>query len=227
MKNVIITGASGMVGGLILQECLERGDVGRVTVLVRRTLGITHPKLREVIHSDFTHFEPDSDFLRDQQVAYFCIGVYTGTVDRERFRQITVDYPRFFAEALLAASGPQLAFCLLSGQGADRSEKSRIAFAKDKGIAENHLLGLGFERVHLFRPGFIYPVTPRAEPNFSYRFMRWLYPNFLSKVYPNIGLTSVQLAAVMTEVGLRGGSLDTYENRDLRQHPRATSEAPI
>ncbi len=225
MKNVIITGSSGMVGGLILQECLDRADVAKVTTVGRRSSGIKHPKLREVIHKDFLHFDPQSDWLQNQQVCYFCIGVYTGTVDRERFREITVDYTRLFAEALKAANGTDISFCFLSGQGADSSEKSRVAFAKDKGIAENTLKRLSFSKLHIFRPGYIYPVTPRQEPNFTYRIMRWLYPRLMVKIYPNIGLTSAQLAATMTEVGLNGGDLETYENNEIRLHPAAAAHA--
>lgn len=62
-------------------------------------------------------------------------------------------------------------------------------------MAENALLRLGFPRIHLFRPGYIYPVTPRNEPNVWLRIFRSLYPVF-RRVYPNIGVASDDLAIV-------------------------------
>ena len=52
MKNIIITGSTGMVGNAALKKCLARKDVGKVTAIVRRSSGITHPKLTEVIVHD-------------------------------------------------------------------------------------------------------------------------------------------------------------------------------
>ena len=66
--------------------------------------------------------------------------------------------------------------------GADTSEKSSVMFAKDKGIAENFLFNLKFHRTYSFRPGYIYPVTKRNEPNFGYKLTRLLYKPFLSKI---------------------------------------------
>ena len=52
MKNVIITGASGMVGGIILREALNSSDVAKVTSIVRRSSAQKHPKLQEIVHDD-------------------------------------------------------------------------------------------------------------------------------------------------------------------------------
>ncbi len=97
---------------------------------------------------------------------------------------------------------------------ADSTEKSRILFAREKGIAENYLLSLNF-KTHIFRPGYIYPETPRKEPNFSYKLMRVLYKP-ISAIYPNIGLKSTQLAAKMVEIGLLGSEKTIFENADIR-----------
>src|SRR5260370_37160039 len=79
---------------------------------------------------------------------------------------------------------PNAAFSFLSGSGADPTGKSRIAFARYKGEAENGLLAAGFPSVYLFRPAYIYPVQPRKEPNFSYRLLRTIYPAF-QLLFPN------------------------------------------
>jgi uncharacterized protein YbjT (DUF2867 family) len=217
MPRVLLIGATGMVGGHALELCLRREDVTEVTALVRRPTGQNSSKLREVIHSDFGSYDGARDALRSQDLALFCLGAYTGTLPDEEFRRITVDFVLAFAQAL-ASESPNAAVCLLSGQGADPSEKSRMSFARYKGAAEKALLAAGLPRVHIFRPGYIYPTTARQEPNFGYRAMRALYP-VTRRLYPNIGISSADLARVMVEVGLRGSPEHTdpvFENRAIR-----------
>ena len=216
-KGVIITGATGMVGGCALRICLENPDVSLVTVMGRRRTGINHTRLREVIVEDFRDYSALEDALESQDVALFCLGAYTGAVPDDLFRKITVDYTVAFAKALHKVS-PQAAFCFLSGQGADQTEKSRISFARYKGAAEKALLDMGFSRVHIFRPGYIYPVTPRKEPNLMYTISRFLYP-VLRRVYRNIGIPSENLAAAMVHSGLYGTGENenpVLENKDIR-----------
>jgi uncharacterized protein YbjT (DUF2867 family) len=216
-KNVIITGATGMVGGCALRICLENPDASLVTVIGRSRTGINHTKLREVVVEDFTDYSASADTLENQDVALFCLGAYTGAVPDDLFREITVDYTIAFAKALHKVS-PQATFCFLSGQGADQTEKSRMSFARYKGAAEKALLDIGFSSVHIFRPGYIYPVTPRKEPNLMYTISRFLYP-VLRRVYPNVGIASENLAAAMVRAGLYGTGENqnpVLENKDIR-----------
>ena len=215
MKNVMITGATGMTGGLILTQCLNSNDIGKVTVIVRQPTGITHEKLTEIIHRDFSDFSPMASCFRDQDIAYFCLGVYTGAVDRELFKTITVDYTKAFAQTLKQNS-PHATFCFLSGQGADQSGKSRMIFARDKGVAERNLISTAFDQLYIFRPAYIYPVFHRAEPNFSYRVMRFLYP-VMKRIYADGVIPSTDLAAAMFVTGLKGAGKLVLENKDIRE----------
>ncbi len=217
-KSIVIVGATGMVGGHALEIGLAHPEVSSVTVIGRRSTGVEDAKLREVIHSDFADCAPIAEALSGHDVAVFCIGAYTGAVSDAELRKVTVEYAAEFARALHMES-PQAAFCFLSGQGADQSEKSRIAFARYKGMAENALLRAGFPRVHLFRPGYIYPTVKRKEPTWSYRLFRFLYP-VVRHVYPNIGISSEDLARAMVLVGLDGtlgGEGPVLENRAIRR----------
>lgn len=215
--KILMTGGTGMVGGLALRDCLRRPEVTEITSIGRRPTGLEDPKLTEVLHKDFTDFGPIASRFEQCDVALFCLGAYTGAVPDWELREVTVDYTVAFADALSAAS-PEAAVCFLSGQGADPTGRSRIAFARYKGEAENALLERGFPRVHIFRPGYIYPVTPRREPNFGYRIFRWLYPA-VRRLYPNIGIPSDDLARAMVDAGLHGTPdhpAPILENRDIR-----------
>lgn len=124
-----------------------------------------------------------ADALLGQDAAVYCLGTYTGTVSDAELRAITADYTIEFAR-VLHSSSPNAAFSFLSGNGADPTGRSRLAFARYKGQAEKALLAAGFPRVYLFRPAYIYPVQPRKEPNFSYRLLRAVYPVF-RLLFPN------------------------------------------
>ncbi len=170
-KRLVIVGATGMVGGYALRYALDHPAVGRATSIARRKLGISHPKLTEVLHRDFADCSALAETLAGQDAAVFCLGAYTGAVSDAELRTITVDYTVEFAR-VLRGSSPGAAFSFLSGNGADPTGRSRIPYARYKGEAENALLAAGFPRVYLFRPAYIYPVEPRKEPTFSYRLLR-------------------------------------------------------
>jgi len=206
-----------MVGGYALRYALENSAVGSVTVIGRRNLGISHAKLKEVLHRDFADCSALADVLSGQNAAVFCLGAYTGVISDAELRKITVDYTIEFAR-VFCASSPDAAFSFLSDSGADSTGRSRMAFARYKGEAEKTLLSAGFASVYIFRPAYIYPVEPRKEPNFSYRLLRGIYPAF-RVLFPNQVIRADDLAHAMVDVSLRKtqerqGMI--FENRDIR-----------
>jgi uncharacterized protein YbjT (DUF2867 family) len=214
--RLVVIGATGMVGGYALRYALENVAVGSVTAIARRKLKISHPKLNEIVHRDFADCSALAEALSAQDAAVFCLGAYTGAVSDAELRRVTVDYTIEFAR-VLRGSSPNAAFSFLSGSGADPTGRSRIAFARCKGEAENALLAAGFPHVYLFRPAYIYPVEPREEPNFSYRLLRAIYPAF-RLLFPNQVIRADDLARAMVDVGIRGTERGgpVFENRDIQ-----------
>ena len=216
-KRLAVVGATGMVGKYALRYALENSAVGSVTSIGRSNVGISHPKLTEVLHRDFADCSALAQTLSGQDAAIFCLGVYTGAVSDAELHTITVDYTVEFAR-VLRSSSPAAAFSFLSGSGADQTGRSRMPFARYKGEAENALLAAGFPHVYLFRPAYIYPVEPRKEPNFSYRLLRQIYPIF-RVLFPNQviradDLARAMVAVVASEIGRSRGPV--FENRDIR-----------
>jgi uncharacterized protein YbjT (DUF2867 family) len=216
-KSLVIVGASGMVGGHALRCSIENSAVGSVTSIGRRKLGISHPKLTDVLHRDFSDCSALAGTLLGQDAAVFCLGTYTGSVSDAELRTTTVDYTIEFAR-VLHGSSPNAAFSFLSGNGADPTGRSRIPFARYKGMAENALLAAGFPHVYIFRPAYIYPVEPRKEPNFSYRILRAIYPAF-RLLFPNQVIRADDLAWAMVDsavcgIGEHRGPV--FENREIR-----------
>ena len=216
-NRLVIVGATGMVGGYALRYALENPAVRTVTSIGRRKLGISHPKLREILHGDFADCSALAEVLSTQSAAVFCLGAYTGAVSYAELRSITVDYTIEFAR-VLRRSSPHAALSFLSGSGADPTGRSRVAFARYKGEAEKALLAQGFPFIYIFRPAYIYPVEPRKEPNFGYRLLRAIYPAF-RVLFPNQVIRVDDLARAMIDIAIRGTgerrSL-VLENHDIR-----------
>jgi uncharacterized protein YbjT (DUF2867 family) len=215
--RLAIVGATGMVGGYALRHALDLPAVERVTSIGRRKTGISHPKLDEVPHQDFSDCSALVQTLAGQDAAVFCLGTYTGSVTDVEMRTITVDYTVEFAR-VFRGSSPDASFSFLSGSGADPTGRSHMAFARYKGEAEKALFGSGFPRLYIFRPAYIYPVEPRKEPNLSYRLLRSVYPVF-HLLFPNQVIRADDLAKAMVDIAIRTGAGTErviLENRDIR-----------
>ncbi len=215
--HLVLVGATGMVGGYALRYALEHPAVETVTAIGRRTLGISHAKLNEILHPNFGDCSALAESLSHQDAAIFCLGAYTGTVSDAKLRTITVGYTVEFAR-VLHTSSPGAEFVFLSGRGADPTGKSRIAFARYKGEAESALLAAGFQAVYIFRPAYIYPVKPRKEPNLGYRLLRAIYPVFRMS-FPSQVIRADDLARVMVDVAVRRTKerrASVFENNDIR-----------
>lgn len=223
-KRLVIVGATGMVGGYALRYALEHPKTENVTVIGRKKIGLSHPKLKEVLHQDFADCSSLVDVLSNQDAIVFCLGAYTGVVSIDELRRITVDYTIEFAR-VLDISSPNAAFAFLSGMGADPTGQSRVSFARYKGEAENALIAAKFPHVYIFRPAYIYPVELRKEPNFSYRLLRRIYPVF-RMLFPNLVIRADDLAHAMVDAAVQGtgeSQVQIFENRDIRNRVKSSN----
>ena len=201
-----------MVGGQALQLALDHPDIREVRTLGRKVVNQSHPKLKQWTAEDLGSYK-DANCFTGVDTLLFCVGAYTGALKEAAFRHVNVDIPYAIAKQL-QVHAPQANFCLLSGQGADRTEKSRVQFAREKGIIENKLSALGLGGFATFRPGYIYPVKKREEPNWMYTVSRRIYP--LLKRNTNMSIPSDALAHAMLTVGLKPIEQEVWENAQMR-----------
>ena len=176
-KRIVIVGATGMVGGYALRYALENSAVGSVTSIGRKKIGISHPKLSEVQHRDFSDCSALAGTLLGQDAAVFCLGTYTGSVSDAELRTTTVDYTIEFAR-VLHGSSPEAAFSFLSRNGADQIGKSPIPFARYKGEAENALLAAGLSPCLHISTRVYLPRGAAQGTELQYRLLRATYPVF-------------------------------------------------
>lgn len=210
--KVIITGATGMVGEGVLLECLSRPEVEEVLVVNRRPGGVSHEKLKEVIHADFFDLQPLESKLSGYDACFFCLGVSSVGMSREEYRHLTYDLTLNMAQ-LLAKLNPDTTFCYVTGKGTDSTEKGRVAWARVKGATENALMRL-LKNTYPFRPGFLKATPGQKNVLKYYHYLEWLYP-FGRSLYPSGFCTLQELGRAMIHVSIHGYSKSIIEVADV------------
>jgi uncharacterized protein YbjT (DUF2867 family) len=152
--NVVLFGATGMVGQGVLRECLQDPSVERVLAIGRSAAGQRHDKLRELVVRDFADFSSIERDLSGYDACFFCLGITSAGMSEADYRRVTYDIAMAAARALVKLN-PGMTFIFVSGAGADSSEKGRVMWARVKGQTENALLALPFKGVYVFRPAAI------------------------------------------------------------------------
>ena len=210
--TAIITGATGMVGEGVLIECLKHPDVEKVLVINRKPGGVSHPKLREIVHTDFFDLAPIEEQLSGYSACFFCLGVSSVGMSKEEYRHVTYDLTLNVAR-LLAKLNPEMTFCYVTGAGTDSSEQGRVAWARVKGATENALLRL-FKRAYMFRPGFMKATPGQKNVKSYYKYFAWLYP--IGRVlYPAGFCTLREVGLAMIQAASKGYSKQILEVKDI------------
>jgi uncharacterized protein YbjT (DUF2867 family) len=215
--KVILFGATGMVGQGVLRECLLAPDVDRVLVVGRRPSGVTHEKVVELVHSDFSDFAPVEGALSGYDACFFCLGVSSAGTGEAEYTRVTHDFTLAAASALARVS-EGMTFIYVSGAGTDSSERGRSMWARVKGRTENALLRLPFKAACMFRPAFIQPMHGIVSRTRSYRVLyavaRPLYP-ILRWLAPGWVTTTEKVGKAMLHVARHGVSKAALESSDI------------
>ena len=216
--NVVLFGATGMVGQGVLRECLLAPDVESVAAIGRTATGIAHPKLRDIVHRDLMDYRAIENQLSGFDACFFCLGVTSAGMTEEDYSRITYGITMAAAETL-ARLNPQMTFVYVSGVGTDSTERGRTMWARVKGRTENALLRLPFRAAYMFRPGFIEPRFGVKSRTSSYRIFyaitRQLFP-ILRRAFPSQVLATDEIGQAMLIVARRGAPKHVLEPKDIR-----------
>lgn len=215
--KVIITGSTGMVGRSTLNECLANDKLKQVLIINRRTLGISHLKLKEIIHSDFTDFSKLTNEFKDYDACFHCMGVTSLGKDEAEFSKFTYDITKSLADTCYEANR-DMVFNYVSGQGTDSSEKGKTMWARVKGRTENYILNKGFKDAYMFRLGALIPEREVSSGTGWYKYiyivLKPLYP--LIKKIPSV-TTSSKFGKAMINTVNANQELKHLEGKDINE----------
>jgi uncharacterized protein YbjT (DUF2867 family) len=215
--NVLILGATGMVGQGVMRECLLDGGVARVVTLGRRATGAANSKVRELVHADLFHLAPIEQELAGLDACFYCLGATAAGKSEAEYARINHDMTLAVAETL-ARVDPDMTFIYVSGMGTDSTERGRTMWARVKGRTENALLRLPFRAAYMLRPGIILPMHGIKSRTMLYRvfysLMTPLYPA-LRALFPRAITTTEHLGQVMLRLARSGYSKAVLESADI------------
>ena len=211
--RAIITGATGMIGEGVLHECLLSGDVEQVLVINRKPCGVTHPKLKEIIHENFHDLSPIESQLQNYNSCFFCLGVTSIGKKEPEYTKLTYDLTTHVANTLVKLNS-DMTFCYVSGEGTDSTEKGKSMWARVKGRTENHILALPFKAAYMFRPGYIQPTKGLKNTLKGYAYFDWMYP-FLKKILPAHVCTLQELGVAMIHTVTKGYNNHILYSKDI------------
>lgn len=224
--NVIITGATGMVGKGVLLECIDHSDIEKILLVNRSSTGITHPKVKEVLIKDFFHLESIKEEMAGFHACFFCLGITSIGQSEANYTKITYDLTLNFASEFLRKNAESI-FCYVSGTGTDSSEKGRSMWARVKGKTENDLLTLGFKKTYMFRPGYIQPLRGiRSKTGWYQAIYNIFKPVYLIlKHFPSTATNTTNMGLAM--INILDGSYPNsiLENKEINQLSNAKNES--
>jgi uncharacterized protein YbjT (DUF2867 family) len=218
--KVVIFGATGMVGKGVLIECLEDARIEHVLLVSRHPTGVSHPKIREIAHGDFTEFGSIQAAFANLDACFYCLGVTAVGLSESQYQHLTYDLTLAAATSLASASAGRLTFCYVSGEGTDSTERGRTMWARVKGKTENALLRLPFKAAFMFRPGYIQPLRGiRSKTRWYqglYDVTRPFYP-VLRRLFPRYVTTTVNIGRAMIHVAATGSSKQILSSADINE----------
>jgi len=213
--KAIITGSTGMVGEGVLHECLNHPEVESVLVINRKPCGKEHPKLKEILHSDFSDFSAIEDELVGYNAAYLCMGTTSFRAKAEVYAHITYDMTLALGTPL-SKLNPEMTVCYLSGAGSDSTENGKLMWTNVKGKTENALLRLPFKQAFMFRAGFIQPTKGLKNTYLMYKLVNPIVP-LLRKLFPSMVSSLREIGLAMIEATRAGYKEQIIEVNDIVQ----------
>jgi uncharacterized protein YbjT (DUF2867 family) len=201
-KTATLFGASGLVGGHLLQVLLNNDSYNIIRAIVRRTLNINHPKLQEII-IDFSDPKDYEKALSGSETVFCTVGTTQKKVqgDKDAYRKVDYDIALYAAQA--AAKYGVYCFVLVSSVGAN-AENNNNFYLKLKGVVEEAVSKQMIPQVHIMRPSLL--LGNRKERRFAEKLAQVTMPaiSFLlpSKYKP---ITAEKVALAMLEASKEPG----------------------
>lgn len=215
--NVLIYGATGMVGQGVLRECLRDPGIAKVLAVGRAATGVADPKLRELVRADLSRYDEAEPALAGYDACFFCLGVSSVGMNEADYTRVTYDLSLAIAQTLVRLD-PGMTFIYVSGEGTDSSEQGRSMWARVKGRTENALLRLPFKAAYMFRPGMIQPLHGARSKTRLYQSIYSALGPLLSlarRLFPRQVLSTEQIGRAMIAVAREGAPKPVLRSADL------------
>jgi uncharacterized protein YbjT (DUF2867 family) len=204
--KVILAGATGLVGGKILDLLLKDPEIESITAFARKKQEISNPKLSWVIGD----LPPESIPMADALI--MAIGATIAKAgSKEAFLQTDVEIP--YQLAVLAKNAGISQVLNVSAKGADL--KSSIFYNRAKAELEKRLVDLNFNKTIIIRPSLL--LGERKENRPAEKIAQWIFRN-LNFLFPkSIQAVSAEAVAIslVRMIHSKNQGLGIIENQEI------------
>jgi len=211
--NVIVFGATGMVGQAVLRECLLDAGIEKVLVIGRSATGRSESKLRELLRKDLFEVDGLDSDLQGYDACLFCLGVSSAGMSEADYTRLTYDLTLAWGRTL-ARINPKMAFLYVSGAGTG----GKSMWARVKGRTEDELLAL-FPSAYMVRLAILRPmhgeVAKTRWTRIGYAVLGPLLP-LIRLLAPGSVISSEELGRAMIRAARDGAPKRILEVRDLQ-----------
>lgn len=208
-----------MVGEGVMHECLNSSEVEQVLIISRRPYGLQHPKLKEVIHLDFSDFSAIENELKGYNAAFLCMGITSIGASEELYTKITYDYTLALSKSFVKQN-PDGVICYVSGKGTRQEEGVKNMWMRVKGKTERDLQKLPCKKAYMFRPGYIRPMKGMKNTYKMYKALDWLMFPLTKLIAPGAACTLKEIGQAMIKCASRGYEKDILEVKDIEKISR-------
>jgi len=163
VKTALLFGSTGLVGGHVLNYLIQNPNYSKIKLFVRSFTGINNPKI-EIINTDFNNLNKYAEDIKGDE-CFFCIGTTKKkSPNKNEYQKIELDIPKKIAQ--IAKSNSVKSFFFVSSGYAN--PKSSGEYLKLKGLVEEEIKNLNFDKIGIMRPSFL--LGERQEERIGEKF---------------------------------------------------------
>ena len=212
MKTALVFGSTGLVGGHLLDQLIKNENYNKIKLFVRSEIIINDLKV-EIVKTDFNNIEKHKEEMTGDH-CYFCIGTTKqNSPDKDEYRRVELDLPKQIAQ--ITKSNSVNSFVFVSSGYADPNSSGD--YLKFKGLVEEELKRLSFNKLGIMRPSFL--IGDRKEKRLGEKLgifvFKLLSPLFLGPLKKMKPIQSEKVAKAMIEISNGDFRQQVFESNEI------------
>jgi len=212
VKTALIFGSSGLVGKNLLSQVINNSNYSKIKIFVRSSPDISDRKI-EMINTDFKDLEIIKNLITGDD-CFFCIGTTKkNSPDKSEYRRVELDLPKKIAQ--ISKSNNVKSFIFVSSGFAD--PKNSGDYLKFKGLVEEEIKSLNFEKIGILRPSFL--LGNRKENRIGEKIgifiFKLLSPIFVGPIKKMKPIHSEKVAKAMIKIANENIQKTIFESNEI------------
>jgi len=212
VKTALLFGSSGLVGSHLLNELIQNSNYSKIKIFVR-SFSETNDSKIEIIKTDFNNLDKHVEDIKGDE-CFFCIGTTKkNSPNKFEYRKIELDIPKKIAQ--IAKSNLVKSFFFVSSGYAN--PKSSGDYLKFKGLVEEEIKNLNFDKIGIMRPSFLLGKrkVERVGEKFGIIIFKLLTPILIGPLRKMRPIESEKIAKAMIKLANENIDQNVFESNEI------------